>query len=464
MKKILLSVAILAVAASCSTNETVSVSSTNSIGFSTLNDRVTKVANTNAAGTDGATTNSDYTVFAGLTGNTTGWYIDDATLSSDDIANGTYYWPSGSSTLDFYAFAPAHDNSMLVLSDVATTSLGLVFTVPTAANVDFTIATPVLLASSTGTDGTSGQGTVTSGKVSLQFSHMLSKATIDVALSDGLDDEYVMTFGDITFTAENNTVTTDAVAAKGVVITGASSQVDAAPAYTYAISESATAATSFTGIQELMFAPHATSVACKINIANVTITNTKTGEVIVNAQPIEYPITSLTTEAGTAYNFIITISADKTGLTEITFSSTEADWTTATTYLPTVYATGVSSTETKTLVDGATVSSSNSTVTISDYTVGSYVYAESTYTDLSSTGTAVTSGADHTALTAAISGFTAGTTVTGQTYSTQETDAQTVTISQSVTVVEYSVDGTLYKVVTYGTAASDNSAVTLSAL
>ncbi len=101
MKKLLFSVAILAVAASCSKNEVpdAAPAAESAISFATLNN-LARSANDAA---------DQYQVYAAQEGVTAAWYIADYSKSEDDESlTNTYYWPTAATTtLEFMAFAPA---------------------------------------------------------------------------------------------------------------------------------------------------------------------------------------------------------------------------------------------------------------------------------------------------------------------------------------------------------------------
>ncbi len=338
MKRILLSVAILAVAASCSKNEVIDIPQTNAIGFSTINDRVTKAANDSK---------SPYTVFSDANVTTdTDWFITELAVetgTSSDSANATYFWPlSKDETVNFYAYAPNGNpgNISYDKPNFATPTLPIIFTVPAAADVDFTIATPVTGAYCVkGADGAANDaganedGVVSAaGQVSLQFSHMLSKAVVNVTLDEILDENHVMTFDNITIVTANNKVTADVV--KGPK-TGAAS-VAGAFTCTYTIDEAVAGATddagdetidnNYDGTQAIMFAPQ-TDASFKVTINNLIVYNKNTGLKVYTGSPV-YENTALTFAQGTAYNVNVEISDEdlKDGRIAITFASDDDDW------------------------------------------------------------------------------------------------------------------------------------------
>lgn len=144
---------------SCSQNDILeTIDENNAISFSNLNDRVTRAANDAGA---------DYAVYA-VRSETSVWFMEGVKVNG---ATNEYaplrYWPTTGS-VHFYAYAPFEKTSILS-STVG--SLPFTYTVPSAANEDFTIATPV---------------TASSGTVNLSFNHMLSKITVAADLTADL--------------------------------------------------------------------------------------------------------------------------------------------------------------------------------------------------------------------------------------------------------------------------------------
>lgn len=137
------------------------------IKFSNLNNKVTRAAN------DG---NADYQVYAKSSSVTaTSWFIDDVIGGTDNIpvSGKIYHWPN-TGNLDFYAWAPYS-----VLATAGTfPGLSIGYTVPAAANQDFTIAKPIIGINSS----------TNSSKVAFEFAHMLAKVSITTELSQNLLD------------------------------------------------------------------------------------------------------------------------------------------------------------------------------------------------------------------------------------------------------------------------------------
>lgn len=131
------------------------------ITFSNLHNKVTRSANTFG---------DDYTVYAksSLSGETE-WYIRDVINGKTDTPkNGSvYYWPGGSYTVSFFAWAP----STVMPADQTYDRLSINYTVPQNAQEDFTVASPV---------------EQSSGNVGLLFMHMLSKISVVPTLSSSL--------------------------------------------------------------------------------------------------------------------------------------------------------------------------------------------------------------------------------------------------------------------------------------
>ncbi len=322
MKRFLLSVAILAVAASCSKSEVTNLPQTNQIGFSTLNDRVvSKAANDSQ---------SDYSVFAVNSKATTAWAINDYVTSATSTtpadktaaaapAGGPYYWPLDDAKMSFYAYAPdASANVTEVLTDA--TSIALTYTVPAAANEDFTVATPVL-------DQTS---ITNAGVVDFTFKHMLAKVTVKVILDETTMKNYQISDGSVagytsdkpftaTFTPIGDTFTVDAI--NGTAAT---------------TSTESTGMAAYSAAQTYMIAPQAFA-GCKLQINGITVRNKNTGlpffatdaydlkELVLDGT--ETGSTDVQFEAGKNYTFTVKISGDLA--TEITFTAATTNWTTA---------------------------------------------------------------------------------------------------------------------------------------
>lgn len=180
--------------ASCSQNEVLNnESETNVIGFTNLNDRLTKVASESGG---------NYAVYATRSDASTVWFMNNVNVNgSTNAYSPLRYWPTGGATVNFYAFAPISLDGSAVNVNVNSSEIGelpLTYTVPSAANEDFTIATPVENATSAVTP------------VNLQFSHMLSKITVSADLKQELKDAgYTVSFTSASLTVAKNTGTTD---------------------------------------------------------------------------------------------------------------------------------------------------------------------------------------------------------------------------------------------------------------
>ena len=162
MKKIIFMVATVMAFASCSQTELdENFVGQKEIKFSNLNDKV----NSRAANDESA----DYQVYADWNGSSTEWFIDAVVNgTSNSPSGGPYHWPN-SGTVDFYSWAPSS-----VTATATYPSLSIAYTVPAAANQDFTIAAP-----KTG---------LSSGTVAFEFAHMLSKISVTASLSQALLD------------------------------------------------------------------------------------------------------------------------------------------------------------------------------------------------------------------------------------------------------------------------------------
>ncbi|MFI3296732.1 MAG: fimbrillin family protein [bacterium] len=357
MKKIFFSVAILAMLASCSSNEEIAISQSDVIGFSTLNNRVTRVANTNADGES-----SDYEVFAKSSETTaTSWLMNEVILvvenEDDAISSGLdYYWPASPATVDFYAFAPKAGTDGVTLGTVVyagdydgdvkdgTPSIPLTFTVPTDAGIDFTVATPIKGITYDTETYTNGLG-----QVQLKFAHMLSKASLKVVLDENLDDEYSFYFTSATFTVVNNGVTVNAVDTTGIenvfdgwapvaaTLLGSAGDATDSIAYDYNFDftneedESVLdSAITKTASNELYFAPHIDgdlgATGCRITLTGVEIMANANGSRIFSGDLVYDLDETVSFQKGTAYAFQITLNADAADLILITFSSEEIEW------------------------------------------------------------------------------------------------------------------------------------------
>lgn len=164
MKKIFMTVAAIVALTGCSKQEIIDSMNSNAIQFANLNDKFTRSAND---------ANSNYQVYAKWTGGTSAWFINDVVGGIDNEAqNGPYYWPTAG-TVDFYSWAP----STVAAATSTYPNLSINYTVPAAANEDFTIASPIENATK-----------ATIGVINFQFSHVLSKIMISVDLTNELKD------------------------------------------------------------------------------------------------------------------------------------------------------------------------------------------------------------------------------------------------------------------------------------
>lgn len=295
MKKIFI-VAVAAMAfASCSQNEFENTSVGNrEISFSNLNDKVTLRSANDAS--------DNYQVYADWSGSSTEWFINAAINGTTNQAPTTYFWPA-SGTVDFYSWAPS-----TVAATGAYPALSIAYTVPAAANQDFTVAAPQLAKSS--------------GTVAFEFAHMLSKVSVTASLhQDLLDAGYVLT-------------TTGLTADLSVQSTGGTVDPKTTPAAW--TSPNATAAT-YTGAASYMIMPQS-SVGCKVQVKS-GITITKNGTTIYTGDLSEYAIVSGNVTGdkfaeGKHYMLNLTIGDTSTGgggediFNIITFSANVADWDT----------------------------------------------------------------------------------------------------------------------------------------
>ncbi|MFI3302725.1 MAG: fimbrillin family protein [Rikenellaceae bacterium] len=328
MKRLILSVAVLALAASCSKNEVteVSVSQQKVIGFTNLNDRVTKAANQD---------DEDYMVYAMSSTDATAWFMEEQVSGSGDtldaITDGSvYFWPATGYTVNFYAYAP-YESDNLDVADTALDALTLEYTVASTAAEDFTVATPIIGADAENQGGTSTNQT---GGVPLVFSHMLTKATIAVNIEEALTDYYY------TFTSATLNVVSDVVTVTLGNTTTAPVGVQTGSAASYTSSLTATeaeyTATPATSTA-MLFAPQAAATAegqYSVTLAGLTIYNAS-GTIVYPAKDTKYEFAvGQEFKAGTSYAITLTISAADEDLfassDAITFSSSinqNASWT-----------------------------------------------------------------------------------------------------------------------------------------
>jgi hypothetical protein len=260
-----------------------------------LNDKV----NSRAANDESA----DYQVYADWNGSSTEWFIDAVVNgTSNSPSGGPYHWPN-SGTVDFYSWAPSS-----VTATATYPSLSIAYTVPAAANQDFTIAAP-----KTG---------LSSGTVAFEFAHMLSKISVTASLSQALLDA-------------GYTLSTTGLAAKlDVQSTGGTVDPKTTPA---AWTSPNTTTASYTGAASYMIMPQS-SVGCAVQITG-GITITKNGAEIYSGDLNKYEIVSGNVSndqfaMGKHYMLNLTISDTSTGgggediFNIINFTANVADWDT----------------------------------------------------------------------------------------------------------------------------------------
>ena len=296
MKKIIFMVATVMAFASCSQTELdENFVGQKEIKFSNLNDKV----NSRAANDESA----DYQVYADWNGSSTEWFIDAVVNgTSNSPSGGPYHWPN-SGTVDFYSWAPSS-----VTATATYPSLSIAYTVPAAANQDFTIAAP-----KTG---------LSSGTVAFEFAHMLSKISVTASLSQALLDA-------------GYTLSTTGLAAKlDVQSTGGTVDPKTTPA---AWTSPNTTTASYTGAASYMIMPRS-SVGCAVQITG-GITITKNGAEIYSGDLNKYEIVSGNVSndqfaMGKHYMLNLTISDTSTGgggediFNIINFTANVADWDT----------------------------------------------------------------------------------------------------------------------------------------
>ena len=328
MKNILFLFAVIgAILASCSNNEVNEIISTKAdqqISFRTLRDKtVTRAANDSA---------SAYAVYAKIA-DATDWFINDLVITETGTYESDYYWPNASTEISFYSFAPASGDGVTVgTPTIATPTIPITFTVPTDADTDFTIATPVKTAKTS------------TGIVPLSFNHMLSKVKISAQLSTDLTtSKYALSSGyKATLGVPNSVGTADAAAASPALTpaTTATSAVYSGDTIYYILPQTYTANT--TAWNTSTGADVASNGNCYVTLTDVTITNSgvtvfptsgTTGGTLKAYYLESADITSETFLAGKQYNFMITITDlayDSGGNPvfngKISFTSTVADW------------------------------------------------------------------------------------------------------------------------------------------
>ena len=296
MKKIIFMVATVMAFASCSQTELdENFVGQKEIKFSNLNDKV----NSRAANDESA----DYQVYADWNGSSTEWFIDAVVNgTSNSPSGGPYHWPN-SGTVDFYSWAPSS-----VTATATYPSLSIAYTVPAAANQDFTIAAP-----KTG---------LSSGTVAFEFAYMLSNISVTASLSQALLDA-------------GYTLSTTGLAAKlDVQSTGGTVDPKTTPA---AWTSPNTTTASYTGAASYMIMPQS-SVGCAVQITG-GITITKNGAEIYSGDLNKYEIVSGNVSndqfaMGKHYMLNLTISDTSTGgggediFNIINFTANVADWDT----------------------------------------------------------------------------------------------------------------------------------------
>ena len=274
MKKILMAAAAVAALASCKQNAATDVASGGqAIEFRNLNDRVGRSAN--AAG-------DDYKVYAKSSSTTAGWYLTDVFDNSNaSTTTATHYWPATGSTMSFYAFAPAASANAAVTDTYP--GISITYTVPSAADEDFTVAAPI--------DRTVQESV--NAVVGFQFGHMLSKITVEAVLDDTDFPGHTVTFTSARLRVLSNGATVDPTAA--------------VPAWT---SPNATAAT-YRGAKTYMVMPQA-ATDCKVQLAGVVI-KTQGGGVLFSGDLATYKIqmADITGGFGKNRHYKLTFTIDK---------------------------------------------------------------------------------------------------------------------------------------------------------
>lgn len=278
MKKVLLTVAVVAALASCTSNEIDNVLNEKVIEFTNLNEKVTRAAND---------VSDNYQVYAKSSGNSTEWFIDDVlygksgsgTTANTSTTNKAYYWPEGQ-TVNFYAWAPA--SVVAKTATVSTPAISIEYTAGEAADKDFTIAAPITGKSS--------------GTVEFKFSHMLAKVNVTATLDAALTG----------FTIDLTSATVDlgVAASKGTI-----DPTSATPAWA-----STGTPTTHKGKKSYMIIPQATT-GTTIQLKGVVIKKGSTE--IFNGDMSVYTIakdaiTGNMFEKGKSYNLSLTISSSST--------------------------------------------------------------------------------------------------------------------------------------------------------
>lgn len=222
----------------------------------------------------------------------------------DKPQGGPYYWPA-TGTVNFYSWAPA-----TVTATGTYPALSIAYTVPSAANEDFTIATPKTGLSSS------------SGTVALEFAHMLSKISVKATLHQDLTDAgYVLSTTGLT-------ATLDVQSTGGTIVPTTDPAAWTSPNATV---------TSYTGAASYMIMPQS-SVGCAVQVTG-GIVITKNDNEIYNGSLSKYTIVAGNVTGdnfvfGKHYMLNLTISDTSTGgggediFNIITFSSDLTPWDT----------------------------------------------------------------------------------------------------------------------------------------
>ena len=165
MKRNILLIILSAVILSCSNVESIDVTTLKqAINFNAINDKIlSRAANASS---------DNYQVLAKDT-SSTGWFINEVVDgTTDQIVSGKmYYWFTPPVDINFWAYAPAVNSAITVNNTFPDSSITL--TIPTSADLDFTIANEVIK---------------NSGLVAFQFKHTLSKLSFTVSLAEALLD------------------------------------------------------------------------------------------------------------------------------------------------------------------------------------------------------------------------------------------------------------------------------------
>lgn len=302
MKKIFMMMATAIILASCSQTELEeSFVGQKEIKFSNLNDKVTRAANDAKA---------NYKIYAAWT-NGTNWFINDEVDGLTNLpANDPYHWPAAG-TVSFYSWAPA---TVTATTDTYP-DLSITYTVPSAANEDFTIATP-----KTGMSAASNPNIV-----ALEFAHMLAKISVTASLhQDLIDAGYTLS-------------TTGLTAELVVQLTGGTVNPINSPAVW--TSPNGTGAT-YTGVSSYMVMPQ-TSTGCTVQVTAGIEIKDNGGNVIYTGNLAKYTIMAGNVpndnfDMGKHYLLNLTISETSTGgggeniFNVIEFSADVADWDTPT--------------------------------------------------------------------------------------------------------------------------------------